>query len=60
MKRRTLANEWKDPRPAKHLAKIDGPCSMRLAPPQTFLLAALVVVLRRDHERVRPDSQVFA
>ena len=48
---KTLANEWKDPRSAKHL-KDRRPLFDGTSTATNFLLAALVVVLRRDYERV--------
>ena len=49
---KTLANEWKDPRSAKH-PKDRRPLFDGTSTPTNFLLAALVVALRRDHERVK-------
>jgi hypothetical protein len=46
---KTLVNEWKDPRSAKH-PKHRRPLFDGTSTDTNFLLAALVVVLRRDHE----------
>ena len=46
---KTLANEWKDPRSAKH-PKDRRPLFDGTSTATNVLLAALVVVLRRDHE----------
>ena len=49
---KTLANEWKDPRSAKH-PKDRRPLFDGTSTATNLLLAALVVALRRDHERVK-------
>jgi hypothetical protein len=55
---KTLANEWKDRRSAKQ-AKDRRPLFDGASTATNFLLAALVVLLRRDYERVKKIRRYF-
>ena len=55
---KTLAQQWKDPSSAKHL-KDRRPLFDGTSSNVAFLLAALVVALRRDHELLEPIRRRF-